>query len=107
MDDFSSYNQIDILLEDQDKMTFIFPWGTFTYKKLPFGLKNDGATFQHAMSFAFHDIKSKVQFYLDDLPRKSQQCQDHLDHLHKIFMHCRYYNIRLNPHKCIFVVELG
>jgi hypothetical protein len=27
--------------------------------------------------------------------------------LSKIFMHCRHYNIRLNPHKCIFGVELG
>jgi hypothetical protein len=40
IDDFSKYNQIDILLVDQHKKTFIFPWGTFPYRKLPFGLKN-------------------------------------------------------------------
>ena len=88
-------------------MTFICPWGTFTYKKLPFGLKNVGATFQRAMSYAFHDIKSIVQLYLDDLLAKSQQCQDHMDHLQQIFVRCRHYNIRLNPHKCIFRVESG
>lgn len=71
MDGFSSYNQIDILPADQHKMTFICPWGTFAYKKLPFGLKNIGATFQRAMSFTFHDIESIVQTYLDDLPMKS------------------------------------
>lgn len=59
------------------------------------------------MPFTFHDIKSIVQPYLDDLPAKSCWCQDHPDHLYKIFMRCRYYNIRLNPHKCIFVVESG
>jgi hypothetical protein len=46
MDGFSGYNQIDILPTDQHKTTFIYPWGTFTYRKLPFGLKNVGATFQ-------------------------------------------------------------
>ena len=45
MDGFSGYNQIEIFLTDQHKMTCICPWGTFTYNKLPFGLKNVGATF--------------------------------------------------------------
>ena len=40
MDVFSGYNHIEILPTDQHKTTFIYPWGTFAYKKLPFGLKN-------------------------------------------------------------------
>ena len=43
---FSGYNQIQIKPEDQHKTAFIFPWGTFAYKKIPFGLKNVKATFQ-------------------------------------------------------------
>ena len=31
LDGFSGYNQIQIALEDQDKTTFTFPWGTFAY----------------------------------------------------------------------------
>ena len=50
MDGFSGYNHIEILPTDQHKMALIFPWGTFAYRKLPFGLKNVGATFQRAMS---------------------------------------------------------
>jgi hypothetical protein len=57
MDGFSNYNQINVLPSDQHKTTFIFPWGTFTYQKLLFGLKNAGTNFQCAMSYAFHDIK--------------------------------------------------
>jgi hypothetical protein len=45
MDGFSCYNQIKILPADQHKTAFIFPWGTFAYEKLPFGLKNVGANF--------------------------------------------------------------
>ena len=40
MDGFSGYNQIEIFPTDQHKTAFICPWGTFSYKKLPFGLKN-------------------------------------------------------------------
>ena len=72
MDGFSGYNQIEILPSDEHKTTFIFPWGNFSYRKLPFGLKNVGATFQCAMSYDFHDIKHVVEPYLDDLPTHSK-----------------------------------
>jgi hypothetical protein len=107
MDGFSGYNQIDILPQDQHKTTFICQLGTFAYKKLPFGLKNVGATFQRVMSYAFHDIKTIVQAYLDDLPAKSRWRQAHMDHFQQIFVCYRHYNIRLNPHKFIFGVESG
>ena len=67
MDGFSGYNQIELLPTDQHKTALIFPWGTFAYRKLPFGLKNAGDTFQCAMSYVFHDIKHIVEPYLDDL----------------------------------------
>jgi hypothetical protein len=73
MDGFLGYNQIQIKTEDQHKTTFICPWGTFTYRKMPFGLKNVGATFQWAMSFAFHDLKHIVEAYLDDLASRSRK----------------------------------
>jgi len=107
MDSFSGYNQINILPADQPKMAFIYPWGTFAYCKLPFGLKNARATFQRAMSYAFHDMKHIVQPYLDDLPAHSLHRADHLIHLRAIFMRCRHYQIRLNPHKCVFCIETG
>ena len=85
MHGFFGYNQIQIKLEDQHKTNFICPWVTFVYKKMPFGLKNIGATFQWAMNFSFHDIKSIVKPYLDDLPAHSRKRIYHPDHLHLIF----------------------
>ena len=105
MDRFSGYNQINILPTDKHKTTFICPWGTFTYCKLPFGLKNVGTTFQRAMSYAFHGIKHIVKPYLDDLPAHYSQRQDHPTYLRAIFMRCRHYNIRFNPHKCVFCIQ--
>lgn len=40
MDGFFSYNQIKITEEDQHKIAFTTPWGTFCYQVMPFGLKN-------------------------------------------------------------------
>ena len=77
MDGFSRYNQINILPADQPKTSFICPWGTFAYCKLPFELKNVGENFQMEMSYAFHDIKHIVQPYLDDFPAHSLHREDH------------------------------
>ena len=107
MDGFFIYNQLKILPSDQHKIAFICPWGTFAYQKLLFGLKNTSATFQGAMSYVFHDIKHIVEPYLDDLPAHSKQQDLHVDHLRTIFFRCRHFNIRLNPHKCVFCVESG
>ena len=43
MDGFSGYNQIKVLPEDQEKIAFTTPWGTFMYAKMPFGLMNTRA----------------------------------------------------------------
>ena len=59
------------------------------------------------MSYAFHDIKNIVDTYLNDLPTHSQQWEDHPQHLRDIFLRCRHYKIRLNPHKCVFCIETG
>jgi hypothetical protein len=46
LDGFSGYNQIQIAPKDQEKTTFMCPWGTFSYRVLPFGLCNAPTTFQ-------------------------------------------------------------
>jgi hypothetical protein len=104
---FSRYNQIQIKPEDQHKMTFIFPWGTFACRKMPFGLKNVGETFQWTMYFSFHDVKNIGEAYLDDLASRSRKRTDHPTHLRLIFERCHYFRIHLNPNKCNFCVTSG
>ena len=45
LDGYSSYNQIAIAPEDQEKTTFTCPYGTFSFRRMPFGLCNVFATF--------------------------------------------------------------
>ena len=45
LDGFSSYNQRVIIPEDQEKITFTCPYGTFAFRRIPFSLCNAPATF--------------------------------------------------------------
>jgi hypothetical protein len=45
LDGFSRYNQVLVSEEDREKTTFITPWETYAYSRMPFGLKSEGATF--------------------------------------------------------------
>ena len=67
LDGFSCYNQIQVAPEDQDKTTFTYPWGTYAYQVLPFGLCTTPATFQRAVLGIFSDlIYDCVDVYMDD-----------------------------------------
>ena len=64
---FSGYNQIQISPGDQDKTTFTYPWGTYAYRVLPFGLCNAPVTFHRVVLAIFSDLTNDcVEFYMDD-----------------------------------------
>ena len=108
LDGFSGYNQILVSPDDQLKTTFITPWGTYAYRKMPFGLINAGATFQRAMDIAFRGLVNHlVVVYLDDVNVYSKCQHDHINHLRKVFERCRKFEVSLNPKKTFFVVSEG
>ena len=53
LDGFLGYNQVLMSPLDQLKTTFRTLWGTYAYRKMPFGLINVGAAFKRAMDIAF------------------------------------------------------
>ncbi|GJZ14047.1 reverse transcriptase domain-containing protein [Tanacetum coccineum] len=61
------YFQIPIDPHDQEKMTFTCPYGTFAYRRMPFGLCNAPGTFQRCMMAIFHDmIEKTMEVFMDD-----------------------------------------
>ena len=72
MDAFSSYNQIRMHEDDQEKTLFVTSQGLFCYKVMSFGLKNAGATYQRLINKMFtQQIERNVQVYVDDMLVKS------------------------------------
>ena len=49
LDAYSGYRHIKMAPEDQEKTSFITPYGTFCYVSMHFGLKNAGATHQQCI----------------------------------------------------------
>jgi len=75
MDGNACYNQIFMAPEDVNKTVFrvLGTVGLFEYLVMTFGLKNAGATYQHAMNYIFHDLIGKlVEIYIDDVVVKSK-----------------------------------
>ena len=59
------------------------------------------------MTLIFHDIKMIIEVYLYDLTAHSHLKVRHPYHLQLVFERCRHYQVRLNPHKCIFCMAVG
>ena len=67
LDGFSGYFQIHIAPKDQEKTIFICSFGTFAYKRMPFGLCNALDPFQRCMFCIFSDFHEKcIDVFMDD-----------------------------------------
>nr|GEW53906.1 reverse transcriptase domain-containing protein [Tanacetum cinerariifolium] len=67
LDGFSGYFQIPIDPRDPEKTTFTYPYGTFAYRRMPFGLCNAPGMFQRCMLAIFHDMVEKtMKVFMDD-----------------------------------------
>nr|GEU35187.1 reverse transcriptase domain-containing protein [Tanacetum cinerariifolium] len=67
LSDIKGYFQIPIDLKDHEKTIFTFPYRTFAYRRMPFGLCNALGTFQWCMMAIFHDIIEKtMEVFMDD-----------------------------------------
>ncbi|KAL6349752.1 hypothetical protein AAG906_001639 [Vitis piasezkii] len=65
---YSKYFQIEIDVEDQEKTTFTCPFGTYAYRRMPFGLCNAPATFQRCMLSIFSDMVERImEVFIDDI----------------------------------------
>nr|GEX43640.1 reverse transcriptase domain-containing protein [Tanacetum cinerariifolium] len=60
LDGFLSYFLIPIDPKDQEKTTFTCPYGTFSYRRMPFGLCNAPGTFQRCMMAIFYCMIEKT-----------------------------------------------
>ncbi|XP_073033722.1 uncharacterized protein [Primulina eburnea] len=108
LDGFSGYYQIVIAQEDQEKTTFTCPFGTFAYRRMPFGLCNAPGTFQRCMLSIFSEyIENCIEVFMDDFTVYGDSFDNCLSHLSKILKRCMETNLVLNYEKCHFMVTEG
>ena len=108
LDGYSSYNQIAIAPEDQEKTTFTCPFGTFAYCCMPFGSCNAPATFQQCMLSIFSDMVEKfLKVFMDQFSIHGSMFDECLHHLNLVLTQCEEKNLVLNWEKCHFMVRKG
>nr|GEV71790.1 reverse transcriptase domain-containing protein [Tanacetum cinerariifolium] len=106
LDIFSGYFQIPIDPKDQEKTTFTCPYGTFAYRRMPFGLCNAPGTFQRCMMAIFHDmIEKTMEVFMDDFFVFGNSFQSCLSHLDQMLKRCEDTNLCLNWEKSHFMVK--
>ena len=108
LDGYSGYNQIPIAPEDQEKTTFTCPFGTFAYRRMPFGLCNAPGTFQRCMISIFSDMVGRfLEVFMDDFSVFGSTFEECLHHLSLVLVRCKEKNLVLNWEKCHFMVRKG
>ena len=108
LDGYSGYNQIAIALEDQEKMTFTCPFGTFAFRRLSFGQYNAPGTFQRCMMSIFYDLVGKIiEVFMDDFSVFGDGFDNCLKNLGLVLKRCEETNLVLNWEKCYFMVTHG
>ncbi|GJY50796.1 reverse transcriptase domain-containing protein [Tanacetum coccineum] len=108
LDAYKGYHQIKMAKEDDEKIEFITSQGIFCYSKMPFGLRNAGATYQRLVDKAFHkQIGRNLEVYVDDLVIKRCTEDEIIRDIEETFKTLREINMKLNPKKYTFGVEEG
>ncbi|CAN6546990.1 unnamed protein product [Malus baccata var. baccata] len=108
LDGYSGYNQIAVAPKDQEKTTFTCPFGTFAYRRMPFGLCNAPATFQRCMVNLLSDMIEKIiEVFMDDFSVYGDSFDTCLHNLSLVLKRCQETNLVLNWEKCHFMVSHG
>nr|GEY66865.1 reverse transcriptase domain-containing protein [Tanacetum cinerariifolium] len=108
LDGFSGYFQIPIDPKDQEKTTLTCPYGTFAYKRMPFGLCNAPGTFQRCMMAIIHDmIEQTMEVFMDDFSVFENSFSTCLINLEKMLKRCEDTKLALNWEKSHFMVKEG
>nr|GEV54232.1 reverse transcriptase domain-containing protein [Tanacetum cinerariifolium] len=108
LDAYKGYHQIQFAEADEEKTSFHTGQGVYCYTKMPFGLKNAGATYQRLMDKAFEgQIGRNIEVYVDDLVVKSYTEAEMMRDIEETFRTLRKVNMKLNPKKCSFGLAKG
>jgi len=77
------FHQIHIREEDIPKTAFVTHQGLYEYTRMPLGLRNAPACFQHAMDTLFsHELREGwLNVYIDDIIIFSTTWDEHLQHI--------------------------
>lgn len=110
LDLLRGYWQMPLSSRVSEVSAFVTPDHFHQYTVMPFGLRNDPATFQRLMNTVLSGVKY-FDTYLDDIVVYSSTWSEHVDPLREIFSRLESASLTWNMAKCEFgkavVTHLG
>jgi hypothetical protein len=108
LDCFSRHHQIWLCKEDEEKTTFITPFDTFYYLRMPEGMRNAGPTFCRMTKADLKDqVGRNMLSYVGDIVIACRKKETYISDVAEPFTNMREARLKLNPEKCIFGITRG
>ncbi|GKB14828.1 reverse transcriptase domain-containing protein [Tanacetum coccineum] len=108
LDGYKGYHQIQMAKKDEEKTAFHTDEGAFCYTKMPFRLKNSGATYQRLVDTIFEgQMGRNLEAYVDDMVIKSKTEPEMIKDIEETLLTLKKVNMKLNLKKCSFGMEEG
>ena len=94
------YWQIPAEEEDVPKTAFVTPDGHYEFLRMPFGMKNSGATLVRAMRKVLEGLAG-MESYIDDIIVYNEDWDLHVRTLERLFRRLRDAGFTARPSKCV------
>ena len=100
------YYQVAMTERAKEVSAFRCPFGYFRFTKMPFGMKNAGATFQRMMDMVLRGLSWKCcMVFVDDVVVYSRSWEEHLRDVDLVLTKFREFGITLNLKKCMLALN--
>jgi hypothetical protein len=97
-----------VRIEQEEKTSFITPFGTYCFVRMLEGLKNAGCTFLRMIAIVLHpQLRRNILAYVNDIIVKNVQRDNHISNLQETFTNLKVENLKLNLDKCVFGIHKG
>ena len=101
IDGSGAFHVIPLSKQSKEKTAFATPFGSFQFKKLPFGLANGPATYARLVKIVLQGIPTSMALpYLDDTIIHSPDLDSHFQALEKVLVAHLKAGLKLQPSKC-------
>lgn len=101
LDSAGAFHSMKIPQEDRDYTSFVSPFGSFRFTRLPFGLANAPSAYSRLVQMALDKLPPGFAIaYIDDVLVHSKTLDDHLQHLTQVVELHVECGMKLNLKKC-------